>query len=105
MGVEDALVLCELLDTVQTRVRDGSLGQTSKLAVEKALQAYSESRMPRSQWQVRSSRAMGEMYQWRHEETGRDGEKCRIKLEESIRKVWDFDVDNMIAEAKSQAEM
>jgi salicylate hydroxylase len=104
MGVEDALVICELLDMVQARMGDGASAQSNKLAIEKALQAYSQSRIPRSQWQVRSSREMGEMYQWRHEQTGRDVEKCRTELEEATRKVWDFNVDNMVAEAKKKVE-
>lgn len=103
MGVEDALVICEVLDTVQERMgSERSSAQSNRLAIEKALQAYSQSRIPRSQWQVRSSREMGEMYQWRHEETGRDIQKCRTKLETATQKVWDFDVSNMVIEAKSK---
>lgn len=105
IGVEDALVMCEVLDAARARAENGSPQQQSKrLAVELALQAYSRVRMERSQWLVRSSREMGEMYQWRYGPTGRDVERCRAKLEHASRKIWDFDVDKMVAEAKTMVK-
>lgn len=102
VGVEDVLVLCEVLDTARGRVGNGS-ATSSRVAIEQALQAFSQTRIERSQWIVRSSREMGEMYQWRYEPTGRDVQKCKAKLDQASRKVWDFNVNNMVAEAKSKA--
>lgn len=113
MGVEDALVLCEVLETAQVNMRShltpgaGLDKQQTVLfrrsTVERALNAYSETRKERSQWLVRSSREMGEMYQWRHGPTGRDPQRCHHKLEQASRKLWDFSVEGMIADAKDRA--
>ncbi|KAI0124995.1 putative salicylate hydroxylase [Xylariales sp. AK1849] len=113
MGVEDAVVLCEVLDVAQTNLRvslnlSDELGAQEnvtlrRLAVERALHAYSVTRKERSQWLVRSSREMGEMYQWRHGPTGRDSQRCHDKLEQASRKLWDFSVDEMIVDARSKA--
>ncbi|KAI0009528.1 putative salicylate hydroxylase [Xylariaceae sp. FL0662B] len=104
MGVEDALVLCEVLVQVQDSLSGRSAQtDTNKLAVERALQAYSSIRMERSQWLVRSSREMGEMYQWRYGPTGRDTERCQTKLEKASRKLWDFSVETMVLDARKRA--
>ncbi|MCJ1472278.1 hypothetical protein MMC13_000925 [Lambiella insularis] len=113
MGVEDALVLCEVLDTAQTNMRlnltpSGGLDDQEsvlfrRLTVERALNAYSETRKERSQWLARSSREMGEMYQWRYGPTGRDHQRCHDKLERASRKLWDFSVEQMVTDAKTKA--
>lgn len=110
MGVEDALVLCEVLDTAQAHVRaeaiksdQTQIGQIRRVAVERALHAFSRSRKDRTQWLVRSSREMGEMYQWRFGATGREPDRCHSKLEQASRKLWEFNVDKMVAEAKMEA--
>ncbi|XXG96004.1 hypothetical protein Hte_002281 [Hypoxylon texense] len=97
MGVEDALVLCEVLAEAKDRLPG------SGLAVEQALQAYSSVRMERSQWLVRSSREMGEMYQWRYGPTGRDTKRCQAKLAKASRKLWDFSVEDMVLDARKRA--
>ena len=113
MGVEDALVFCEVLDTAQTNMRlnltlSGGLDEQESVLVrrstiERALNAYSETRKERSLWLVRSSREMGEMYQWRYGPTGRDYQRCHDKLEQASRKLWDFSVEWMVADAKNRA--
>lgn len=128
MGVEDALVLCEVLDTAQTHIRQKnnptpppppppaegqpdqphqdqpkSIIQFRRLAIERALNAYSDTRKARSQWLVRSSREMGDMYQWRYGPTGRDNERCHDKLEQASRKLWDFSVEHMVGDAIDRA--
>ena len=113
MEVEDALVLCEVLDTAQTNLRrnltpSGGLDEQESVlsrrsTVERAFNAYSETRKERSQWLVRSSREMGEMYQWRYGPTGRDYQRCHDKLEQASRKLWDFSVERMVADAKNRA--
>ncbi|KAG6361744.1 hypothetical protein INS49_009972 [Diaporthe citri] len=117
MGVEDALVLCEVLDTAQTEIalhvgdrehKDEGQGQgkvagARRLTVERALRAFSRSRKDRSQWLVSSSREMGDMYQWRLGSTGRDPDRCHSKLDQASRKLWDFSVDAMVAGAKEDA--
>ncbi|KAK2067806.1 hypothetical protein P8C59_001513 [Phyllachora maydis] len=96
MGVEDGLVLAELL----ADVAGPGDAQARAVRVEAALRAYSEVRMARSQWVVRSSREMGDMFEFRHAAVGRDGDRLRREFEERARVVWDFDVDGMVARAK-----
>jgi salicylate hydroxylase len=104
MGVEDALVLCEVLAEAKDRLSiSESALTTNRLAVEQALKAYSSVRMERSQWLVRSSREMGEMYQWRYGPTGRDSERCQAKLEKASQKLWDFSVEEMVLDARKRA--
>lgn len=115
MGVEDALVICEVLDVAQESLanmgglstRDSNAREkqvTATGAVEQALHSFSETRMQRTQWLVRSSREMGEMYQWRYGPTGRDVARCKAKLDLASRTVWDFDVNKMVADARSRAK-
>jgi salicylate hydroxylase len=103
MGVEDALVLCEVLDTAQASLNSRHSKPSHRTASQQALQAFSSTRMERSQWLVRSSREMGEMYQWRYGPTGRDPQRCHVKLEKASRRVWDFDVQKLISDARSFA--
>lgn len=99
MGVEDALVLGELLDQVQ------HLGVSARpRALKAALQAFSAVRLERSQWLVQSSRDMGDIYEWRYPTTGKDSAKCKAEFERRARKIWDFDVDSMVAESKREYE-
>ncbi|KAL4905449.1 hypothetical protein BDW74DRAFT_185016 [Aspergillus multicolor] len=103
IGVEDALVLCEALATVLQGSGRGSSGAPGAAAIEHALRAYSRARVPRGQWVVRSSREMGEIYQWRYGPTGRDPEKSRLKLERESRTVWDYDVGRVVDEIRVHA--
>ncbi|KAI8622915.1 putative salicylate hydroxylase [Xylariaceae sp. FL1651] len=103
MGVEDALVLCEVLAEARDRRRDSKSQTTDRLVVNRALQAFSSVRLERSQWLVHSSREMGEMHQWRHGPTGRDAQSCRAKLEKASRRLWDFSVEKMVLDARSRA--
>ncbi|KAK7977177.1 hypothetical protein PG988_004667 [Apiospora saccharicola] len=108
MGVEDALVLCEVLAETQRSLGDTTTAAAAAAAsrgpaIERALQAYSSVRMDRSQWLVRSSREMGEMYQWRYGPTGRDAERCHDKLDKASRQLWDFSVESMVLDARKKA--
>ncbi|OBT39595.1 hypothetical protein VE00_10799 [Pseudogymnoascus sp. WSF 3629] len=100
MGVEDALVLVSVLETALSKA--GGLSKTK--AVSAALQAYSTVRLERSQWLVRSSREMGDIYEWRHPATGSDPAKIKADIESRSRNLWDFDVGRMVAEAKAECE-
>jgi len=95
MGVEDALVLAELLQRVDT-------GPTTTIQrnLKIALQTYSSVRIERSQWLVKSSREMGDVYEWRYPASGDDGDKCKAEFERRSQVIWDFDVDGMVTDAK-----
>nr|WDW19278.1 FAD-dependent monooxygenase [Penicillium meliponae] len=96
MGVEDALVLSDLLE----RVAKWPLEARPK-GIVAALQTFSDVRMERSQWVVSSSRNMGDMYEWRYE-TGHDAAQIKEQFESRSRKIWDFDVNAMIDDARAQ---
>ncbi|KAJ6014707.1 hypothetical protein N7540_009298 [Penicillium herquei] len=95
MGVEDALVLAELLARV-----DAGPAATIQRNLNIALQTYSSVRIERSQWLVKSSREMGDIYEWRYPASGDDGEKCKAEFERRSQVIWDFDVDGMVTDAK-----
>lgn len=97
MGVEDALVLSDLLERVAKWPIEGRAK-----GIVAALQTFSDIRMPRSQWVVSSSRDMGNMYEWRYEETGDNAAKIKEQFESRARKIWDFDVNAMVDDARAQ---
>ncbi|KAL7936552.1 FAD/NAD(P)-binding domain-containing protein [Trichoderma chlorosporum] len=70
MGIEEALILAELLKTATERL-DATQGSISK-HIEAVFEAYSETRLPRTQWIVAGSRSIGIASQWRDEERGSD---------------------------------
>lgn len=96
MGVEDALVICELLASLDNQVQPGELAA--------ALRVYSNVRIPRSQWLVESSRQVGDMYQWRYGPTGRDSAKIKDEFVQRQKKIWDFNPDQMVEGAKVELQ-
>ncbi|PVH94010.1 FAD/NAD(P)-binding domain-containing protein, partial [Periconia macrospinosa] len=100
MGVEDALVLVTVLNKVLYSRDEAEKVQP----VSAALQAYSQVRLQRSQWLVSSSRNMGEIYQWRYPDSGNDSLKIKSEIENRSRKIWDYSVDDMMAEASRECE-
>lgn len=88
-GVEDALVVCTLLESVQQK----ALGGDALIeALGEALQTYSGARLERGRWIHHHSRQMGQMYHWRYGPTGRDPERMKRKLEENWATVVNYDV-------------
>ena len=82
-GVEDALVLCTVLESVQ---------ENTPTALSAALQTYNKARLDRGHWVHRASRGVGEMCQWRYGPTGRDPERMKAKLEKNAHQAVLFDV-------------
>ncbi|KAL4799177.1 hypothetical protein BDV19DRAFT_376398 [Aspergillus venezuelensis] len=101
MGVEDAAVLTTTLDTALSNTKPGSSTEQSA-AIRAAFQAYSNVRLQRSQTTVRDSRAVGDVCMWQNPETGQDPNKCFAEIWASYSRVWEFDVNNMIEEAKQE---
>ncbi|KAI7772246.1 hypothetical protein LZL87_007607 [Fusarium oxysporum] len=98
MGVEDALVLAITLDLALDHINEEGAQSRTK-AISAAFQAYSSVRRERSQWLVQGSRDIGDLYQWRNPKTGRDSHKCKVELVEHQRRIWDFNVNEMVIEA------
>lgn len=101
MGVEDALAIATSLEMVNAGVRNGSVPSTLN-AITSALQAFNIVRLERSRWMTQNLREMGDIYEWRHASTGRDAKKCEAEFERRSEMAWNFDIDNMVAETKSE---
>ncbi|KAI1412490.1 putative salicylate hydroxylase [Hypoxylon sp. FL1857] len=101
MGVEDALVLATALETTMARTYDGSVSSKGT-AISTAFQTYSAIRLQRSHWLVKSSREMGDIYEWRYAATAHHADKCKAEFEHRSRKIWDFNVDKMVADSQSE---
>jgi len=91
--IEDAAVMCELLDDARVRGK-GTQG------LEAAFQAFSNSRIERANWLVQSSRRTGDLYEWRAEGVGRDVEKIEQECRERDERIWNAQISDMIEEGK-----
>lgn len=101
ISAEDAVVLAELLGAVGESPVEG---RARKIAA--ALQTYSAVRKERDQWLVQSSRDVGDMLQFQRSDLapGLDNDRVKTDLDGRVRKIWDFDVDKMLADAKKGYE-
>lgn len=111
MGVEDALVLAEVLAAVALSLSEGDgdgdgLGEGNerkdegkKDLLEKALQVYNEVRYSRTQWVVQATGEACDLFQWRDETVARNPESFGREITERFHKVWKYDVDGMVEEA------
>ena len=88
-GVEDGLVICTLLESLQAK---NLSGQALKEGVRSALTTYSAARVDRGRWIHHHSRQMGQVYHWRYGPTGRDPERMKAKLEENWGDVVSYDI-------------
>ena len=94
--IEDAAVLAALMESVGTV--ESVKGKAER--VRAAFETYNAVRLERAQWLVDSSRFVGEMYEWRDQEVGRDAERCAREIEWRSRRIWDYDVDGMMGETE-----
>ncbi|KAH6653258.1 hypothetical protein BKA67DRAFT_536944 [Truncatella angustata] len=91
-GVEDALILAELLAAVSHRILPRPLSRI----IPEVLTVYNEKRYDRCQALVESIRIVREMYEWQHASTRRDAEDFKKEFRSRCYKIWDFDVDEMV---------
>ncbi|KAH0494011.1 hypothetical protein TgHK011_000647 [Trichoderma gracile] len=98
-GMEDSLVLAEILAALADRAKSGARVGLSEIS--EGLKIYSDARYERAQWLVESSRRVAELFT-RKKGAGQGGEQeepiSREILERSHR-LWDYDVDAMVEEA------
>lgn len=99
-GIEDAAVLCKLLQRVQARVTDGgsSAGKKADM-VAAAMEVYDGARRVRSQWLVGSSRQQGRVMKGLDPVIGRDMDKIRADCLARAKTLGDCDVRKTIEEA------
>ncbi|KAI1810010.1 putative monooxygenase [Poronia punctata] len=91
-GVEDCLVLAELLAALLNR----GLSIPLKEIIPKILAIYNEIRYDRCQALVQSSRIVSEMYEWQHAETRHDIQKFNVDFYARQHRIWDVDIDAMV---------
>ncbi|GIJ86780.1 hypothetical protein Asppvi_005675 [Aspergillus pseudoviridinutans] len=89
-GMEDALVLAEVLAALAGRP------VVSAEVISEALAVYSEVRYERSQWLVKSSRRVAELFTWKDPQYGSDKEKISRDIASRSHQLWDYDTDGMV---------
>ncbi|KAK4121484.1 FAD/NAD(P)-binding domain-containing protein [Parathielavia appendiculata] len=113
MGIEDALVLAELLAEVDRRVKEtagktGSDGGGSVVdgvrdgLVKNALWAYSNVRFGRTMDVVCSTRRACDLFHWRSRSiyVSRDSQVFGPTISQMFHEVWDYNVERMVESAK-----
>ena len=95
MGIEDALVLSELLS-------DGRVWSSADLPAVFAV--YDTMRRPRTQKLVRHSRDAALLYQFRKPGCESSVDKIRTELDGMQGWIWDFDLERHLSDARSALE-
>lgn len=98
--IEDALVLAALINSAKMMVQESSKGKAELLRA--AFDTYNTIRLERTQWLVKSSRFVGELYEWQDPKIGRETEKCGYEIEWRSYKIWNYDVDAMMRETAEE---
>jgi len=96
IGVEDALALSTLLEMVTSTLQ--STEESKERALNAAFAIYNSVRHERSQWLVKSSREVCDIYEWNHPDTGTDWDKCLAEITARSHKLWYFDIEGMLSE-------
>jgi salicylate hydroxylase len=97
IGVEDALCLSTLIEKAVAACQEKLA--TKGEAIGAAFKIFDAVRRERSQWLVRSSRAICDVYEWADPKTRNDPEKCFAEIEWRSHKIWYFDYDGMVVQA------
>ena len=98
-GMEDALTLSTVLEEVNVTLQTGKASKSAAFAA--AFKAYDATRRERDLWLVESSRKVSDTYEWANPDCGSDPEKCLKDVESRSRKLWQFDIDAMLKDARS----
>ncbi|KAJ5893431.1 Vacuolar basic amino acid transporter 3 [Penicillium taxi] len=99
-AIEDALALAVILEDAVAVLQNSSDGAQRKRVLQAVLSTYNDVRHERTQWLVQSSRFIGEMYEWQVPEINNDAIKGLAEAESRCRKIWDYDIDAMVKEAR-----
>lgn len=100
-GIEDALVLTEVLAEIASRPERG---EAQLLAIRASLTGYDAVRRPRAQRQLDQAHDLGLMVMGRHPETGADMEKILLRiLQGRVNWLWYHDLNEDLQEALKQA--
>ncbi|KAL7948837.1 hypothetical protein V8C42DRAFT_230538 [Trichoderma barbatum] len=99
MGIEEALLLAELLKTATERLSltQGSIPKHKLL--EAVFKAYSDVRQPRTQWIVATSRHLGAASQWRNPDIGSDLDLYTTNFSQKLDKLLDYNWKDSLRQA------
>ncbi|CAG8886453.1 unnamed protein product [Penicillium egyptiacum] len=100
-AVEDATVLAQLLLAADEYTKSydvGNGGITKPNLVRTALETYNSIRLERAHSLVKTSRHIGEIYEGQNADVGLNSKKCAEEIDWRCRKVWHYDIDEMMRE-------
>lgn len=109
-GIEDALVLAELIQAVRdedTEVAAGGDGgggdkKTIGARLAAAFAVYSDVRYGRTQWLVKHTRDAVDLFQWRDQDLSRSPEDFGREITWRFHEIWHHDTDKMVEEARQK---
>lgn len=108
LGIEDALLLAELLEKVtQIQASDGPESEVPiSQILDKALYEYNDFRYSRTQDVVKWTRDAVDLFQWKDEQTAKDGNKFGMLVRKMFHRVWfDLYLKQMVDWARGRLEM
>lgn len=108
-GIEDALLLAELIQAVQeddgvAAAGAGGGGQEKTLwsRLAAAFEVYSQMRYGRTQWLVKHTRDAVDLFQWRDRDLSRSPDDFGREITCRFHEIWHYDVDKMVDEARQK---
>jgi salicylate hydroxylase len=109
-GIEDALLLAELVQAVRDGTGGGGAGQgdeettTVGARMAAALEVYSDMRHGRTQWLVKHTRDAVDLFQWKDRDLSRSADGFGREITWRFHEIWHYDVDKMVEEARQKLE-
>ncbi|KAK4129970.1 FAD/NAD(P)-binding domain-containing protein [Trichocladium antarcticum] len=103
MGIEDALVLAEVMGAVQKKLGESGGGAKGPL-VEAALAAYNELRYGRTQDVVQSTRGACDLFHWVDPELSGNSESFGRDITARFNKIWEYDLEGVVKAALAQLD-
>lgn len=97
-AIEDSAVLAHQLAAVQGLVTTTQVDSSALLRA--TFRAYNKVRLARAQWLVDTSRFVGRMYEWQDPVVGNDLEKVAQEIDWRSKRIWYYDIDDMVKEAQ-----
>lgn len=102
-GIEDALLLAELLQAVQNGVAGGGdEGVSVGARLAAAFEVYSDMRYGRTQWLVKHTRDAVDLFQWRDRDLSRDPDGFGKEITWRFHEIWYYDIDKMVQDARQK---
>lgn len=102
-GIEDALILANLLQAAQKQ-GGARLSKSKHVLVRNALLAYNNVRFERTQWLVKNTRDAVDLFQWRDPEIGKNPSRFGMEITWRFHHIWEYNVNSMVKEAISEFE-